>query len=76
MNKIASPEQVAKLERKRLAIEDGAKAIQEVAERAIAVRENMKRLREMRLAKEAQQVRTEISTGNQLTKATPRKRPR
>jgi hypothetical protein len=51
MNKTPLPEQIAKLERKRLAAEDGAKAIQEAAERSIAVRENMARLRALRLAK-------------------------
>src|SRR5215472_5174301 len=45
MNKILSPEQTARLERQRLAAEDGAKALQEVAERSVAVRENMARLR-------------------------------
>lgn len=46
----------ARLERKRLAAEDGAKALQEIAERSIAVRENMARLRALRLAKEAEAV--------------------
>ena len=63
MNKILSPEQTARLERQRLAAEDGAKALQEVAERSVAVRENMARLRALRLAKEAKAVRTR--TANQ-----------
>jgi hypothetical protein len=54
MNNPPSHEQVARLERKRLAAEDGANAIQEVAERAIAVRANMARLRTLRLAQEAE----------------------
>jgi hypothetical protein len=41
MNKTLLPEQIAKLERKCLATEDGAKAIQEVAERSVAVREKL-----------------------------------
>jgi hypothetical protein len=53
MNKLPSPEQTARLERQRLAVEEGTKALQEVAERAIAIRENMVRLRALRLAKEA-----------------------
>ena len=65
MNKILSPEQTARLERQRLAAEDGAKALQEVAERSVAVRENMARLRALRLAKEAKAVRTRIATENQ-----------
>jgi hypothetical protein len=54
MTKPPSPEQSARLERQRLAVEDGLKALQEVANRAIAIRENMARLRRLRLAKEAQ----------------------
>jgi hypothetical protein len=56
MNKPPSHEQAARLERKRLAAEDGAKSIQEVAERAIAVRANMARLRTLRLANEAREI--------------------
>ena len=52
-----------------LAAEDGAKAMEEALDAAIAVRLNMARL-------EAQGVRTEISTGNQLAKAKPKKRLR
>ena len=55
MTKPPSPEQSARLERQRLAAEDGLKALQEVANRAIAIRENMARLRRLRLAKEAQE---------------------
>ena len=40
MNKLPSPEQTARLERQRLAVEEGTKALQEVAERAIAIRRN------------------------------------
>ena len=64
MTKLPSPEQAARLERQRLAAEDGAKALQEVASRAIAIRENMARLRSLRLAKEAQGVRAQILTKN------------
>jgi hypothetical protein len=48
--------------------------MQEEEKKAIAVRQNMARLRELRLAKEAQEVRTEIATGNQPAKAKPKKR--
>jgi len=54
-----SAEKVARLERLRLAAEDGSKALQEVAERVIAIRENMARLRALRLAKEAREIATE-----------------
>jgi hypothetical protein len=42
------------LERKRVAADEGAKALQDVADQAVAIRENMARLRDLRLAREAQ----------------------
>jgi hypothetical protein len=48
-----SPEKIAKLDRQRLAQQDKRAALDEVARDAIAVRKNMARLREVRLAKEA-----------------------
>ena len=71
MTKLPSPEQAARLERQRLAAEDGAKALQEVASRAIAIRENMARLRSLRLAKEAQGVRAKILTKNRAAQVKP-----
>ena len=62
------------MERQRLAVEEGAKAIQEVAERAIAIRENMARLRALRQAKEDEAVRTAIPNGNQPARAKSKKR--
>lgn len=53
MNETLSPEKAARLERRRVAAEDGSKALQEVLDAAIAVRANMARLRALRLAKEA-----------------------
>ena len=70
MNKPLSAEQTARLERRRLAAEDGSIALQEAAERAIAIRENMARLRALRLAKEAR----EIATENRATSVNPKKR--
>ena len=64
---------VDRLTRQRLAAEEGAKALEEVAKKAADVRANMARLRELRLAKEAQEIRTEISAGNQ-PKPKPKKR--
>ena len=61
-----------RLTRKRLAAEDGAKALEEVAKKAVDVRANMARLRALRLAKEAQEARMEISTGNQTNKTKPK----
>jgi hypothetical protein len=65
--------QTAKANRDRLFVERAA-ILDEEAKKAVAVRQNMARLRELRLAKEAQEVRTEISTGNQPAKPKPKKR--
>lgn len=48
-----SPESVARFERKRLAAEEGARAMADVEKQGIEVRKNMARLREAREAKEA-----------------------
>ena len=74
MTKPPSPEQAARLERQRVAAEEGVKALQEVADRAVATRENMARLRSMRLAKEAQDVRSGVSTENRSARGKPKKR--
>jgi hypothetical protein len=56
-----SPEQIAKSNRQRTAREDGARALEEVARQAAAVRKNMARLRELRLTREAaEQARSEM----------------
>lgn len=67
-------QQTAQANRKRLARADREAVLQDIAKQEIAVRENMARLRELRLAKEAQEVRTEISTGNKAVKPKPKKR--
>jgi hypothetical protein len=56
---------VARLNRQRLAAEDGARAMEEAAKKDADVRVNMARLRELRLAKEAQEARSSISTSDQ-----------
>ena len=71
VTKLPSPEQAARLERQRLAAEDGVKALQEVASRAIAIRENRARLRSLRLAEEAQGVRAKILTENRAAQVKP-----
>lgn len=48
-----SPEGIARSDRKRLAAEEGARALADVEKQSLAVRANMMRLREMREAKEA-----------------------
>ena len=75
MDKPLTPEQAAKLERQRRAAEDGSKAMQEAAARAVAVRENMARLRQLRLTKEAQEVRTKVAEPSPATNK-PKKRLR
>ena len=50
---VPSPEAIARAQRQRLAAEDGARAIADVARQAVEVRNNMARLRELREAKEA-----------------------
>ena len=48
-----SPEGIARSDRKRMAAEEGARALADVERQAIEVRTNMARLREKREAKEA-----------------------
>jgi len=48
-----SPESIARFNRKRLAAEDGARALSDVERQAIDIRKNMARLRELRETKEA-----------------------
>ena len=56
----------------RLAAEEGARAMEEAAKEGIAVRKNMARLRELRLAKEAAAIREQIAVAD--PKAKPKKR--
>jgi hypothetical protein len=71
MNKFSdasSSRLTAKMNRDRLAVPDRPAIPEEEAKKGIAIRQNMARLRELRLAKEAQEIRAEISTGNRPTK--------
>jgi hypothetical protein len=65
--------QTAKSNRDRLFAER-ATILQEEEKRSIAVRQNMARLRELRLAKEAQETTGEISTAHQGAKTKSKKR--
>ena len=56
-----SPESIARANRQRLAAEEGARAMADVERKAIAVRKNMERLRALREAREAQEVRTRVA---------------
>jgi hypothetical protein len=53
-----SPESIARANRQRLAMEEGARAMADVEQKAAAVRKNMERLRALREAKEADEART------------------
>jgi hypothetical protein len=54
-SKTVSPAHLARLEKRKIASEEGAQALAEQEARAVAVRQNMERLRALRLAKEAQE---------------------
>ena len=56
-----SPGSIARADRQRLAAEEGARAMADVERKAIAVRKNMERLRALREAREAQEVRTRVA---------------
>ena len=70
-----SSRQTAKMNRERLALPERPAILVEIEKKAEDIRTNMARLRGQRLAKEAQEVRTEISeAANRPAKATPKKR--
>jgi hypothetical protein len=50
---------IARANRQRLALEEGAQAMAEIEQEAIAVRKNMERLRILREAKEAEEAKTQ-----------------
>ncbi|WP_284422953.1 MULTISPECIES: transcriptional regulator [unclassified Bradyrhizobium] len=51
---VPSAESVARAQRRQSAAEEGAKAMAESDQRAVAIRKNMERLRALRLAKQAE----------------------
>ena len=55
-----SPESIARANRQRLAAEEGARAMADVEQKAIAVRKNMDRLRALREAREAEEMRIPV----------------
>ena len=69
-----SPESIAKANRRRLAFEEGIRAMADVERQAAAVRKNMERLRALRVAKEAETVGTDAAAGNATTKTKSKKR--
>jgi hypothetical protein len=64
---------LARANRLRLAAEESARAMEEATKEAIAIRKNMDRLRELRLAKEAATIRQQLAARND-PKAKPKKR--
>ncbi|MGJ4941371.1 transcriptional regulator [Bradyrhizobium sp. HKCCYLS1011] len=68
-----SPESLARAERQRIASEEGAKAMAEFNQRAVDVRKNMERLRALRLAKEAEQAKTQADPEAALKKKRKRR---
>lgn len=64
----------AKANRERLAVKHSELIMQEDATRAVDVRQNMARLKALRLAKETQEIRTEISKANQSASPNSKKR--
>jgi hypothetical protein len=55
-----SPESIARANRQRLAMEEGARAMADVEQKAAAVRKNMERLRALREAKEAEEAAVQL----------------
>jgi hypothetical protein len=70
-----SASKLARANRLRVAAEEGARAMEEATKDAVAVRKNMARLRELRLAKEADTIRQQLAAGNDPA-AKPKKRSR
>jgi hypothetical protein len=63
-----SPESVARANRHRLTLEEGARAMLDFEQKAIAVRKNMERLRALREAKEAQEASTQATLPDTVKK--------
>jgi hypothetical protein len=55
MTKAPSPSKLARIERMRIAAEEGAEARAEVQARDVAIRKNMEKLRALRLARDAEE---------------------
>ena len=67
-----SPEQIAKANRLRLAKEEGVRAMEDAQRQASDVRKNMARLRELRLAKQAEAAAQQLVPGT-APKTKPKK---
>ena len=71
-----SPESIARSDRKRLAAEEGARALADVEKQGIEVRKNMARLREAREAKEVADEALRLSSPAPTLKKRSRKSAR
>ena len=56
-----SPESLARVNRQRLAAEEGARAMADVEQKSVAVRRNMERLRALRQAREEEDAKIQAS---------------
>ena len=65
--------QAARENRERLAVAHRDVVMEEQAKEALDIRQNMARLKELRLVKEAQEARTAISKANQPPAPKPRR---
>jgi hypothetical protein len=54
-----SQESIARADRQRLALEEGARAMADVERNAVAVRKNMERLRALRKARKAEEAKSQ-----------------
>jgi hypothetical protein len=70
------PAQIARANRLRRAAEEAAEATKDATNRAIAIRENMARLRELRLAREAAAVRERNAEASINVNSKRRRKPK
>jgi hypothetical protein len=69
-----SPESIARANRQRLAVEEGARAMADIERQAIATRKNMERLRALREAREAEAATTQATVSTPSNRSS-KKRP-
>lgn len=70
-----TPEQLARIEKQRVAKIEGAEALAQVDKESIHIRKNMERLRALRLAKEAEDALNPPPVVAKKKKAAPKKAP-
>jgi hypothetical protein len=69
-----SPESIARTNRQKIALEEGQKAMADIELQAVAVRQNMARLRALREAKEAEVSKIEPISDTTKAKVKRKKR--